>query len=230
MIAIALLALCAAAASAKPARANAAATRAYLKARLVEVRANGPAYRAGIKAIEQLAVRVQAECRGALAAAPNNQSPSEQEINAEVFAVVLRAPERAEHAVAVRFARAVRHLHWSNRSLTRLVHRDAQRRAVQSGIAPPNLCLDVKAWAASGYTATSAATKSYLHRLTAAGATTLQAASQKAIKRQLARYEDRSARTLVRRTKALEVQQARFAAKVFPEATGKVAQALHATS
>ena len=230
MIAIALLALAATAATARPGRANALTTRAYLKARLVEVRSNGPAYRAGIKAIEALAAKVQAECRGVLAAAPNLQSPSEQEVNAEVFAVVLRTPERAEHAVSVKFARTVRRLHWSDRRLTRLVHTDAQRRALQSGIAPPDLCADLKAWAASGYTATSAATKGYLRRLSAAGATTLQVSGQKTIKRQLARYEDRSAKALIRRTKTLEAQQARLAVKVFPEATGKVARALHATS
>ena len=230
MIAIALLAIAPTAATARPGRANALTTRAYLKARLVEVRANGPAYRAGIKAIEALAAKVQAECRGVLAAAPNLQSPSEQEVNAEVFAVVLRAPERAEHAVAVRFARSVRRLHWSGQRLTRLVHSDAQRRALQSGIAPPDLCTDLKAWAASGYAATSAATKGYLRRLDAAGATTLQLSGQKTIKGLLARYEDRTAKALIRRTKTLEAQQARFAAKVFPEATGKVAQALHATS
>jgi hypothetical protein len=230
LIAIALLALAAGAASARPGRANTLATRAYLKARFLEIRADGPAYRSGIRAIEQLAAKVQSECRGVLAAAPNNQSPSEQEVNAEVFAVVLRAPERAEHAVSVRFARAVRHLHWSSRRLTQLVHTDAQRRALQSGIAPPSLCPDLQAWAASGYTATSASTKGYLHRLSAAGATTLAPSAQKAIKRLLARYEDRPAKALVRRTKKLEVLQARFAASVFPAVTSKVTQALHATS
>jgi hypothetical protein len=229
LIAIALLAFAAAGANARPGRANALATRSYLKARLVEVRGNGPAYRAGIRAIEALAAKVQAECRGALAAAPNLQSPSEQEVLAEVFAVVVRAPERAEHAVAARFARSVRRLHWSNRRLTQLVHSDAQRRAVQSGIAPPSLCADLKAWAASGYTATSAATKSYLHRLSAAGATTLQPSGQKTIKRLLAHYEDSSARALVRRTKKQEALQAQFAAKAFPAATDKISQALHAS-
>jgi hypothetical protein len=232
MIAVALLACAADAANARPGRANALATRAYLKARYVEVHTNGPAYREGIKAIEQLAARVQVECRGALASAPNLQSTSEKEVLAEVFAVVLRAPERAEHAAAVKFARSVRRLHWSNRQLTLLTHSDAQRRAVQSGIAPPNLCADLKAWAASGYTATSAATKSYLHRLSAADALQPGARAgeaQKRIKRMLARYEDRSSKAVVRRTKALEAQQ-RYALKAFPEATGKVTQALHASS
>jgi hypothetical protein len=230
LLVIALLSLAAGAADARPARANALTTRAYLKARLVEMRGDGPAYRAGIRAIEALAGKVQAECRGILPAVPNPSSPSEKEALAEVFAVVVRAPERAEHAVAVSFARAVRHLHWSNRRLTSLVHAEAQRRALQSGIAPPNLCADLKAWAASGYTATSAATKGYLRRLAAAGATPLQASAQKTIKRLLARYEDRSARAIVRRTKKLEAAQARFAAKAFPEATNKVSQALHAGS
>jgi hypothetical protein len=230
LIAIALLACAAAVADARGGRANTQATRAYLKARFLEIRADGPAYRAGITGIEQLAVKVQGECRGVLAGAPKNQSPSEQEALAEVFAVVLRAPERAEHAVAARFARAVRRLRWSNGRLTRLVHSDAQRRALQSGILAPNLCADLKAWAASGYTATPATTKGYLRRLTAAGATTLGASAQKNIKRQLGRYEDATARAIVRRTKKLEAQQARYAASVFSPATARVSQALYATS
>jgi hypothetical protein len=221
-----------ASAEARPGPRNTAVTRRYLKARYLEVRANGPAYRAGIKSIEGLAAKVRAECPGVLAAAPNLQSQSEREVLDEVFAVVLRTPERAEHAAAARFARSVRRLRWSDRALTRLVHAYAAKLAAMSAIQPPNLCTDLNAWARSGYTATSAATKNYLRQLSVleAPGVKLGARSEdpaKKIARKLARFEDRAAKAILRRIRALEAQQQRVATSIFPSAAAKVTQALH---
>jgi hypothetical protein len=235
LLAIALVAFSAASASARSSQGDAAATRTYLKAHYTEVRANGIAYQAGIKAVGALAAKVQAECPGILAAAPHPavQSRSEVEISEEVFAAVLHTPERAQHAAIARFAHSVRHLHWSSRKLTRLVHTDAAKRAAQSAVQPPNLCTDLRAWAASGYQTPAAGTKSYLRRLSVLGLTGLHLGSagttEKTIARMLSRYENRADRAIVRRTTKLAAQQQATVGNSFVVAAAKVTQALHGT-
>jgi hypothetical protein len=59
----------------------------------------------------------------------------------------------------------VRRLRWSNPRLTKLFRSLAIEQDQQSAIPPPDLCSDMRFWVASGYTAVSAGTKRYLHRL-----------------------------------------------------------------
>jgi hypothetical protein len=232
LVCLALSACGAASASALAGKRNVAVTHAYLNARYLEVRANGPAYRAGIKAIEGLATKVRAECPGVLAAAPNRHTQPEQEVFEEVFAVVVHMPEHAEHAAIARFAHTVRRLRWRDRALTRLVHAYAARLAAQSAVQPPNLCADLNAWARSGYTATTAATKNYLRQLSVFGTPGVKLGARpqapaKRIARMLSRYEDRAGKAILRRIRALEAQQQRVAKNIFPIAAAEVTQALH---
>jgi hypothetical protein len=235
MLAIAFVAFSTASAGARVRHSDAAATGVYLKAHYIEVLATGTAYRAGIKAVEALAAKVQAECPGVLAAAPHPavQSRAELEVSEEVFAAVLRTPEHSEHAAIARFARSVRRLHWSNRNLTRLVHSFAVKRAAQSGLQPPNLCADLRAWAASGYQTPSSGTRSYVHRLSILGLSGVHLGAggdEKAIARMLTRYENRLDRAIVRRTNKLKAQQETAAGNSFGVAAAKVTQALHGTT
>jgi hypothetical protein len=234
LLASAFAAFSTASAGARVRPGDASATRAYVKAHYAEVRATGAAYRAGVTAVEALAAKVRAECPGVLAAAPQPavQSRAEVEVSEEVFAAVLRTPEHAEHAAIARFARSVGRLHWSSRRLTSLVHAFTAKRAAQSGLQPPSLCADLRAWAASGYQTPSAGTRSYVHRLAILGLSGGHLGAvgeEKAIARMLARYESRADRTVVRRTSKLKAQQEAAAGNSFGEAAAKVTQALHGT-
>ena len=231
LLAVAIVALFSAPAGARARPGDVAATRAYLNAQYVEVRAAAATYRGGIKSVEALGARVQAECPGVLAAAPHSTSgnASVTEASEEVFAAILRTPERAAHAAYQRFARAVGHLHWSNSTLTRLVHSSALERATQSAIPAPNLCADMQSWAASGYRTVSPATAHYLHLLTGANAGSATGSDPaKTIPRLLASSEDATGRTLVKRIKSFEAKHTRAVGNTFVVASAKVSAALHA--
>ncbi len=83
----------------------------------------------------------------------------------ELLIATLGAAERVEHAQLARFARTVGRLHWSNPKLTRLLRSLALESDEQSAIPVPDLCSDLHFWVSSGYTAVSAGTQLYLHRL-----------------------------------------------------------------
>jgi hypothetical protein len=133
---------------------------------------------AELKAIAVLEAQVKTECPGVPADAPprvkgEKTNQSQSEISQELLTATLGIPERVEHPAYARFARAVRRLRWSNPKLTKLLHSPAIEEAERSAIPLPNLCSDLKFWVASGYTAVSAGTKRYLHRLHVVSSITL---------------------------------------------------------
>jgi hypothetical protein len=169
LVAIAVLALSATPAPAGVRPGDAAATHAYLEAKIAETHAIDAAYQAEIKALEELAAELKTECPGVLAGAPLHTkgkpvNQSATEITDELTAAVFGAGEQIQHPASVRFERTVRRLRWSNWRLTHLIHSFAVEQAVQSGLTSPSLCVDLRAWVASGYTAVSAATKRFLHQ------------------------------------------------------------------
>lgn len=180
---VSLLVLAAGVYSVAPAAAgvtagDAAATHAYLEARVALQRtlaARGPA---AIVAIEALATKVAGECPGVLDGAPplvkgERLSQAGDELTSELLTATLGAGGAIEHPAYTRFARTVRKLHWSNPRLTRLLRSLALEQAEQAAVRTPNLCADVKFWVTSGYTTVSPGTKSYLHRLSVVASTTV---------------------------------------------------------
>ena len=170
LLSCAAMACTATAALARVSAKDAAATHAYLEARIVLKRAQTRSQAAYLGAIDALAARVTAECPGVLVGAPphvrgEKTNRSEVEASQELATATLGAGEALEHPADVRFADSVRRLRWSNRRLTLLLRSLAIEQAEQSAIAPAPLCADMKFWVASGYTATSLATKRFLHRL-----------------------------------------------------------------
>ena len=154
---------------ARASASDAAATHAYLEARIALNRAQTATEPAYLNAIDALAAKVKAECPAVLAGAPRHvkgekTNPSELEISLELAAVTFGAGEHLERAADVRFESTVRRLRWSNPRLTLLLRSLAIEQAEQSAIPPPDLCSDMKFWVASGYTATSAGTKLFVHR------------------------------------------------------------------
>jgi hypothetical protein len=148
-IAVLWFALAPSAAGASP--GDVAATHAY-------VQANYALNRAGVGLIKPVEANAQAlnrklarECLHAGAGSPVNElaQPMSYEVAAALWAV--------EYGTAARpirtFVAAVGHLHWSNPRITRIAHDYATSLHDLSTLPVPNLCADVRAWTASGFTA-----------------------------------------------------------------------------
>jgi hypothetical protein len=231
-----------AAALARVTSSDAAATHAYLEARIVLQRAGVAGEPAALKAIEALATQVRAECPGVLADAPphvkgEKTNQSEQEVSDELVSVVFGVDEHVGHPADARFARAVRRLRWSNPRLTRLLRSLAIEQAEQSAIPLPDLCSDMKFWVASGYTAVSAGTKSFMHRRSVVSSTTLIESEPNEpianlfnpdalIAYRLRPYEDHADRLLARKILSPEVKITSPAVRPLLEAVGSVYTAI----
>jgi hypothetical protein len=148
---------------------DAAATHAYLRARIAERQAAQAMKPAAIAALGALEGVVRTGCPGILVGAPphakgEKTNESVRAISDEPFSMILGTPERVEHAQLARFARTVGRLRWSNPRLTRLLHSLALEQDEQSAIPYPDLCSDLRFWVASGYSTVSTETQLFLRR------------------------------------------------------------------
>lgn len=215
LITLVAMACSCAAAFARVVASDAAATHAYLEAKIALRRAAVATESAVLRAIQALAARVKAECPGVLAGAPphvkgEKTNQSELEVSDELLSVGFGAGEHVEHPAKERFARVVRRLRWSNPKLTRLLRFLALEQAEQSAIPLPDLCSDMKFWVSSSYTATSAGTKRFEHRQSVVSSITLIESEpyepianflhlDALVAYRLKRYEDHADRLLARK-------------------------------
>lgn len=178
---------------------DAAATHAYLEARLALGRAHAAHLSLEARSIDVLAGAIRAECPDVLQHEPESArtNAAGDEISLELQDAIFGAGERAEHGADQRFYATVRSLRWSNGPLTRRLHALALEQAQQSKLPAPALCADLRFWVESGYTATSPATKHYLKRWSAISAIAIESEPQTA--RRLAGYEDHADRLLAQR-------------------------------
>jgi hypothetical protein len=168
-----------------------AATRGYLEAELAYARARLAAVPASHERDEALARTLGAECAGVLANAPfktlsaldepPERIPSARErgeqnrlqrqwgdLQLELGFVLGQAPTAAVREAELSYVHKLRSLHWTNPGLTTLEHHDAEALERELQIAPPALCVDMRAWAASGYQRISPGTKAFEAKLNAA--------------------------------------------------------------
>ncbi len=221
---------------------DARATHDYLEARIALDREAGADHgMADLKAITALEARVKAECPGVLVGAPlrgkGEKTKSGSEVSSELLSAIFGAAEKVEHPEEARFARIVRRLRWSNPKLTKLLRSLALERAEQSGIAPPDLCADLKFWVASNYTIVSAGTKRYLHRLSVVSSITLIESEPNEpvgdffdltalVAHRLKPYEDHADRVLAKQALPPRAKLTNPAVKPLLEAVGGVYAAL----
>jgi hypothetical protein len=126
-----------------------AATRAYIQADYTLVHNAKVNLATSEAALQRLRHKIAAECPKAAAGSPQD-TDSEQLSNELVGAMTVAAIQPDVRAVAA-FTNTVRNLHWSNATLTRKVHSYAAKLHTLSTLAAPDVCADVKAWAAGGY-------------------------------------------------------------------------------
>jgi hypothetical protein len=103
-----------------------------------------------------------------------------------------------------RFVSAVGGLRWSSGGLTRSVREYASKLRTLSSLSQPDVCTDVRAWAASGYTRVPAATVSFDARFMPSWVALGELPSA------LARFENATARSLARRAEQREGQLSEF--------------------
>jgi hypothetical protein len=185
---------------------NSLATRAYIKAdyALVSIaRANLPAAKA---AITSLGTTVSGECPLVAADAPQNHDA--EQLSNEVVGALEVAAYQPDKEAMLAFAHTIRPLRWSNRKLTRAVDAYATKLEGFPTLAPPNICSDVTAWAASGYTTLPASAVSFDK-----GFYTFDIEAEEVPLRLLRPYESATAASLLHWTQRLEEPLAEFEAE-----------------
>ncbi|MGH2864680.1 MAG: hypothetical protein ACRDJX_05465 [Solirubrobacteraceae bacterium] len=126
-----------------------AATHAYIQANYALARADVARIAKGEARVQALNSQLARECPGAGAGSPETEAT--EPMSYEV-AVALWALSYGSDAGAIRtFLAAVKPLHWGSSRVTRIAHGYAVSLHELSTLAVPDLCTDVRAWTASGF-------------------------------------------------------------------------------
>jgi hypothetical protein len=176
---------------------NVAATKAYINANYALVRVARSHLAEGKAAIKSLANQIIQECPGAAFESP--QDHDSEQLSNEVVGALEVAAYRPDVASMRSFAHAVAGLHWSNHALTRTVSAYATKLKGFATLAMPDVCGDVKAWAASGYLTLPATTLQFDQSYYA-----FDLEAEEVPLRLLAPYESATGASLLHRTKRLE--------------------------
>jgi hypothetical protein len=154
------LALTLSSATALATSGNGAATQALARATNTLVLAATPDVPRGLAAVKRYANGIAAQCPAAGAGSPQNHD-SEQ-LDDELIGSMTVVGYRTAAAPIATFKRAVVGLRWSNRTLTRTVRTFATKLQELSTLAIPDVCADIKAWAASSFQTLPASTASFV--------------------------------------------------------------------
>ena len=130
-------------------KADIAATRAYIAADYALVHTARVNLKTGEAALESLRQTIGAECPKAAAASPENEAA--EHLSNEVVGTMGVVFVRSDAQAVTAFSETVTGLHWSDGKLTRKVVVYADKLKTLAALQEPNVCGDVRAWAASGY-------------------------------------------------------------------------------
>ena len=174
-----------------------AATEVYIQADYALVHTARINLKTGEAALEELRSKLGAECPMAAAASPENEAA--EKLSNEVIGGVSTVFIRADVQAVESFAETAGRLHWSNQKLTHKVSTYAAKLKALTVLETPDVCGDVKAWAASGYRALPASTPQFDQRFSSedVGIGEVPAAL-------LAPYEDHGERVVLQRTHQFE--------------------------
>lgn len=191
---------------------NAASTRAYIQANYALVRAGRSNLATGNAALKGLVRQLTGECP--LAAAGSPQNHDSEQLSNEVAGALTVVAYHPDAAAMGAFARAVGGLRWSNRTLTRTVRTYATQIRGLAALALPDVCGDVRAWAAGGFQALPAQTVQFDQRYYA-----VDIEAEEVPLRLLKPFESAGEASLVRRTKQLEAPLAEAEANAVSDYT-----------
>jgi len=141
---------------------NIATTKTYIQADYMLAHTARINMQTGEAALESLRQTLSTECPMAAAASPEDEAAAA--LSNEVIGAMSVVFIRADVQVVDGFAGTVAHLHWSNQKLTRKVKAYAAKFKVLAALEEPDVCGDVRAWAASGYRTLPASTTQFDER------------------------------------------------------------------
>jgi hypothetical protein len=155
--AVLLCSLAIPASSASAAGGDAAATASYLRANLKLVQTAKAHLATSENApLTEVLARVRSECPHAGAKSPQN--PESTHMSYEVIGAIVIAAYKPDLPAAREYVRTVARLHWSSAKVTKEVREHAQDLTTVAALSAPNLCADVAAWKAGGYSSLPATT------------------------------------------------------------------------
>ncbi len=152
-LAAALLAL---SAPAPAAGADVAATRAYVQANYALVHSGAARIPTARAVLQSVLHRVNAECPRAAARSPEDGESTE--FSNEVIGLMVTSAIHPDLQAIETFIRVAAPLRWSSHATTSAVQGYVEKLKTMAALAPPNVCADVRAWAARGYAALPADT------------------------------------------------------------------------
>jgi hypothetical protein len=100
-----------------------------------------------------------AECPSVGMGSPQNEP--EQRLSYEIAGALWATGYRTDAGIARAFIKAVEPLRWSNPSLTRRAHQYITGLREMTALQVPDLCADIRSWAASGYRTVPASTLTF---------------------------------------------------------------------
>jgi hypothetical protein len=128
-------------------------------------------------------------------------------VSYEIIGAMVLAAYHAAMPQINAFVRVAARSQWSNRGLTGAIHAYAGKLRTLSRLAPPQLCADIRAWAASGYKALPASTVQFDQRFVPAWV------SLGELPAQLGAFERSDERGTLQRTSQLEEKLSNFEAE-----------------
>jgi hypothetical protein len=155
-------------------------------------------------ALQGMLGRIRRECPRIVAGSP--QDEASEKLTWEIAATMRVVAFQRVAGPIDAFARAVRQLHWSNAALTNGVHDYARRLSAEAKTPAPDICADLRSWAASGYTKLPSGTLPFVTAFYPVQAIGMLP------KRQLAPYAPRSLTGVLQRTNQIEGQLSDFEA------------------
>jgi hypothetical protein len=185
-------------ASAPASSADIAATQAYLQANYALVRVARSHLKASEDAPLMTLAQVKRECP--LAGEGSPQDPESTQMSDEVIGAMVIGAGNPDRPAIKTFISSVANLSWSNHRLTSAIRAYTSKLKTLLSLSAPNLCGDVRAWAANGYHSLPASTVAFVGKFMPAWV------ALGYVPGQLTPYESSAATTLVDHAAGLEQQ------------------------
>jgi len=195
-----------------------ASTQKYIQADYALVQVGGAKLGAARAALRTVRSQIEGECPRAAAESPQN--PDSTQLSDEIIGAMVTNAYHTAVPAGEAFVRATQGLRWSNHRLTSTIQSYVAKLKVLIGLAPPNVCADVRAWVASDYQTLPASTvrfdAQFMPNWVAIGE----------LPGSLAPYERSSEKAVLHRAVALEEQLTEFEAGDGVETWGNIMNAL----
>lgn len=153
----------------------------------------------GLASIDTLVERVRHECPGVGSEAPPSALGQAQKFVQEVGGMLVVTLLRDDRRAILRFVRLIAPLHWGTSRFTEIIKSEAVKLEKFINIAMPDLCEDVRAWAASHFVTLPPGTLRFDKQLTMSESGLLQS-DLKLVQP----YEDSRTKVLARHVEGLQ--------------------------